>query len=103
MQQQSGMKENATSNTQSSAKETDKENYLTEEHEIPNTPFMIRRVEDKWFVTIGDYRLTEPEPTRKDAEIKLSIERWHIILKLIMIAVDKLSKTQNNDNDNNLE
>lgn len=91
MQQQHGAKENAILNTHTSAKETDKENYLTESEQIPGTPFMLRRIEEKWFITCGEIRLTEWTQTWQEQIDKLETEKWAIIAKLI-IHLNKLDR-----------
>lgn len=95
MQLQNGAKEHATSNTQLPANETDKENYLTEAKQIEGTPFMIRRIEEKWFITCGEMRMTNWTLTEEEQMEKLETEKWAIIAKLV-IHLNKLDKLAEN-------
>lgn len=90
MQQQNGTKADATLNTQSHANETDKQDYLTEEKDIPNTPFKLRRLNQKWFTTMGDQRLTEPTNTQEEQIQILENSSYNIILNMIVYSFNRL-------------
>lgn len=85
MQQYTGQKDDATSNTQQSAKKTDNKNYsIFEETEIAGTPFKMTRHQKMYAITIGGVRLTEPTTTEEEQLEKLTNEMWTIVLKLSM-------------------
>lgn len=101
MQQQHGTKADATLNTQSSVNETDKANYLTEHKPIQGTPFVMQRINDQWFMTIGDTRITEPTLTEQEQLDKFVNEMWTIILKVaihVNTRMEEYKKARIQDN-----
>lgn len=90
MQQHNGQKENVTSSTQLPVNETDSKDYLTEERDIPNTPFKLRRINEKWFITMGDQRLTEPTNTQEEQIDTLYGSIYNIILNMIVYSYNRL-------------
>lgn len=92
MQPQNGTKENATSNTQNNAEETLNNGYLAENRQIENTPFVLRRREKGYFLTIGDTRITEPTETEQETLNRLKEEKWIIIAAMIVHVVKILKE-----------
>lgn len=92
MQQRNGQKENATSNTQNNANEThNKDSNLVKRKQIEGTPFhIIKNITDndkeRYFLVMGDYRITEPTETEKETLDKLVTEYWKIVINVIAIA-----------------
>lgn len=93
MQKQTLNKENATSNTSDNVNETPKQDSnLIDRKKIKGTPFqMIRHTTDngkyRYFIALGEYRLTEPTEEEKDALKKLQTEQWLITANTIAIMV----------------
>lgn len=70
------------SNSQNSANDSHKPSYLTEQEKIPNTPFMLSRIDELWFITIANTKLTTGTKTKQEQIEKLTTESWNIILNL---------------------
>lgn len=57
---------------------------------IPNSPFTVVGNETVgYFITMGEYRLTEHFETTEQASKQLEIDRWNIIARLIAATLDK--------------
>lgn len=67
-----------------------KNSTLAENIPVPNTPFVARMRDEKWFITMGDYAITEKFDTKEDAINTLETNRWEITVTLIAIALDKV-------------
>lgn len=85
-------------NIQNSSEETHKQDYgrkqIMEHHQIENTPFMLVRQNDDWFIVMGDSRITDNYPTREQAIERLTIEPWFITLTMMVIVTNKAPKIQ---------
>lgn len=92
MQQPNGTRESVTSNTQNNAGETLNNGYLAENRQIENTPFVLRRREKGYFLTIGDTRITEPTETEQETLDRLTKEEWIIIAAMIVHVVKILKE-----------
>lgn len=79
--------EEDTLDTLYSLNKTDKKTYLTERKQIAGTPFTMIRQEDKWFIVMGDYRMTEPTETEDEQIRKLEDEKWWIITCMVSIII----------------
>jgi len=76
-------------------------NNLIERKQIEGTPFtMIKQVmdndKDKYFIVMGDHRLTEPTTDEDQQLLKLLTEKWKIIVNLIAIVTDKMMAIKRN-------
>jgi hypothetical protein len=60
---------------------------LVEQKEIENTPFMAVRMEDKWFLTLGKYRLTEPLKTEEEVIESAKDATWERIMQVMKIMI----------------
>src|SRR5688572_21498628 len=78
-------------NTQENVEETHKENStITENERIENTPFRIVKDEEgKYFLTMGEYRITEKCDSKIIALDKLKTEKWLILMHMIVIVIEK--------------
>lgn len=65
---------------------------LVEQEKIPGTPFTLIRQDEKWFIVIGNSRITEPERTKQEAMEKLRTERWLITMHMIIHCINKLQE-----------
>lgn len=79
---------------ESSLKNTDQVNNngsdsreLIEKKQIPETPFTAIRIEDKWFLTLGKYRLTNPVENYDLIEAEANNTSWERILQIMKIVV----------------
>jgi len=75
---------------------------LLDRKPLKNTPFeLVGNQETGYFIALGRFRITEPAPTKEEAKLKLSEERWNIITQMIttltdaMIKINNENKTQN--------
>lgn len=106
MKQNEQQQDSISTDTLNNTEETHKDDYLTEHKTIEGTPFMMRRVQNKWFITIGDTRITEPTDTEKEQLDKFVTEMWQIILKVCIHVnqrMDEYKKTHVHDNMTQLE
>lgn len=83
--------QNAPSNTQQNAENN---HNLNSFEPIENTPFTLIKKEENYFLTMGDYRITEPTDTKEKTMEKLEKEKWMIIFSIIAVIVEKMSTMQ---------
>lgn len=76
------------------AKNNHNKDYLAENIQLEDTPFVLRRREQGWFITIGDTRITEPTETREETVERLDKEQWKIIAAMIVHVVKLLTETK---------
>lgn len=56
---------------------------------IEGTLFSIANdPETGWFLSIGKYIITEPFPTKEEAISQLELDKWNIIMKMIILVVN---------------
>ena len=84
-----------TLRTQSSSEETPNNNSLIERVRIDGTPFVAIGQENKWFLVLGNYRITEPTETYEETVQKLDTNMWDIIGTLICVLQDKFDEEKN--------
>lgn len=68
---------------------------LIETEQIEGTPFHAVKQQEKWFLTLGNYRLTEPTLTKEETINKLNTELWKIIFHVIIIVNEKDKEIHN--------
>ena len=81
-------KSNVNESSDTSANETDKETYLRSN--VPNTPYQVINAEDKYFVCLGNYRISEMFNTQEETEIDAQKIDWNRIITIITIAIRKI-------------
>lgn len=91
MQKQTGQKESVTLNTQSPAKETDKENSLTNNIPLENG-FVIRRRDEKWFTTLGDTQITKPTDNYNGQLEQIDEINYELIVKIIIHVIRSMKQ-----------
>ena len=57
---------------------------------VPNTPFQVINAEDKYFVCLGNYRISEMFNTIQEAIEDAQKIDWNRIITIITIAIKKL-------------
>lgn len=69
---------------------------LIQQTPVEDTPFTMVKYEDKYFLTMGKYRLTEPMENESEVRKHLSTHKWEITLQLIdiMITMKEESKRE---------
>lgn len=72
--------ETTTENKQSSSK-------LIEREQIEGTPFNLIKQDKKYFITIGNYQLTQQYNTEQEAIEDIQFNQWNIIVTLIDILI----------------
>lgn len=106
MQQQTGEKANAIYNIQNKSNvihsndsnliDYQKNHQIHEQKEIEGTPFkMIKKLVDektKYFIVLGDHRLTEMMPTEEEALQLLATDYWKIVVNVIAVVTDMTIK-----------
>lgn len=61
---------------------------------IEGTPFMAIKVEDKWYLTLGKYRLTEGG-TKEDTIEESKNASWWRVMQVVTAVVDASDEIQN--------
>lgn len=114
MQQQTGEKANATYNISNKSKEIhnndsnlidyEKNHQIYEQRELEGTPFkLIKKLVDekpKYFIAMGDHRLTDMMPTEKEALELLVTDYWKIVVNVIAVVTDITIKEAQKIKDN---
>lgn len=78
--------------TQENVENNLKENStLVENEDLKGTPFILRKRDNQWFLTVSDYRVTEPTNTKEEQLFKLDSEKWLLIMHICIITMKKLS------------
>lgn len=62
---------------------------LVEHHPIKDTPFSAVKFEDKWFLTLGKYRLTNQLQSKKACEEEAKDASWIRIMQVIKIVIQE--------------
>lgn len=102
MQQQTGQKANATYNIQNKSNaihsndsnliDYQKNHQIYEQKELEGTPFkLIKKLvneKDKYFIAMGDHRLTDMVSTEKEALELLVTDYWKIVVNVIAVVTD---------------
>lgn len=82
-----------TNTTHGNVKETDnsnsKSNELIEMVKLEGTPFTAIRNDDKWYLTLGKYRLTEELKSLEEAKAESLDASWERIMQIIQIMIDE--------------
>lgn len=65
---------------------------IVEKENIKDTPFWLLKIEQGWFLAMGDNRLSEIYKTKKEALNHLEKNHWNIIMQLILIVEKTLKK-----------
>lgn len=64
--------------------------YADNIKQIEGTIFNIANNPEKgWFLTIGHHIITECYPTQKEAIDQLELDKWNILMKMIILVVEK--------------
>lgn len=82
----------ATEETRGYAKETDKQksnSQLLETKIIPETPFIARRYDEKWIVTVGKYKIREGLSSYEECEAAAKDVSWETITTVIQAIVEE--------------
>lgn len=73
---------------------SDSSEPLVKIEQLPGTPFKMVYQEGKYFLAIGNYRLTQPTDTDIEQYDKLESEKWDIILNLIIVVAEKIKEEE---------
>lgn len=97
--QLANQKINSQSLTKEMKEETTQQEQLVEEKPIEGTPFIARRIDDKWFMTLGHYRMTEVyesyEELREKTNLGINADgtiNWHLLLNVISALMESTIK-----------
>ena len=80
-------KSNGIASQTTSAKYSNEQ--LVEMEGIPDTPFTAVKVDNKWFLTMGKYRLTEPLQSLEECEKGAFDTSWFRIMQIIGIMMEE--------------
>lgn len=62
---------------------------LLEQIPIEDTPFIALRIDDKWYLTLGKYRLTKELPTLEAVQEETKNTTWMRIMQIIQIMINE--------------
>lgn len=83
---------------QENAENNPNKNYpLTEREPILGTPFTLIRDNEKWFMVMADYRVTETTKTKEEQLDKLDTEKWLLIMHIAIIALRKMRQQEDKE------
>lgn len=94
------MKTQELSNTQTSVETLDNKNLnseIIETNQIENTPFTIVKHDEKYFGVLGNHRITELFETKEECEAELKEINWNRVMQVIWAVVEKFTKININD------
>lgn len=63
-------------------------NQLIQKWEVPNSPFTIIKAEDKFFLAMGKYRLSEPYETKEETEEDAKLMNWGRMMQVMQIMIE---------------
>lgn len=81
------MKTSSLNTTEEQNNKESNSKELIEKRQIPETPFTAIRIEDKWFLTLGKYRLTNPVDSYEAIEADAQNTSWDRLLQIMKIVV----------------
>jgi hypothetical protein len=86
---------------------TTKNEELITQTPIDNTPFVLYKHDNKYFVAFGKYRLTDLHPNAEEAINEGTNLNWHTITRLCLVLNDVVKRKDvqelfNSENLNNL-
>lgn len=67
------------------------QNQLIEKIEVENTPFLIIHIENDYFGTFGQYRITEIYNTPEQCKKDLENITWNNLVKVMTLVVEMLN------------
>lgn len=62
---------------------------IIEREEVEDTPFMIVKQDEKWFVTLGKYRLTSALDSKEKAREEANKKGWTQIMQVVGIMIEE--------------
>jgi hypothetical protein len=65
---------------------------LIKRYEVENSPFVIVNIDNVYFGTLANYKLTKDYETKEEAEKALTEPTWNNITNLIIILHEILTK-----------
>lgn len=72
--------------------ETQHEGENAKAYKLKGTPFTITEVDKKWYVLLGQYRLTEAFNTKKEAIEDAKRYDWERIQQVIQVQIEENKK-----------
>lgn len=96
-----GITANTTKENDNSQSNIQKGTQLVEQIKIEGEPFTILKWDDKYYLTLGKYRLTEALETEEQAREEVHNVSWFRILQVLHIVVkEELNETKYKNNAN---
>lgn len=72
---------------------------IVETHQVENTLFVVRKLDDKWFVTLGQYKMSPIVNSKEEALAFLQPITWDMIMKVMnVMATLTINDVVNNFN-----
>ncbi len=94
------MKTQESLNTQTSVETLDNKNSNSEiftHEQVEETPFTIIKHDEKYFGVLGNHRVTQLYDTKEECEADLKDINWNRVMQVIWAVVEKFTKININD------
>lgn len=66
----------------------EKKKELIKRYDVDGSPFVIIKVEGKYFGSMGNFRITEPAKSKKEIEEVLRDMSWNRIVQIMLILIE---------------
>lgn len=83
------MKSSSYKNTDQELSKESNSNELVERIPITDTPFTAIRLDNKWFLTMGKYRISEPVDSFEQIQMEAENTTWDRIMQVILIVINE--------------
>lgn len=83
---------NETTSLESNSKQ------LVEQTKIEGTPFTAIRIDEKYFLTLGKYRLTNQLTSLEECKLEAQDASWDRIMQVIQIMIEENNKKTTTNN-----
>lgn len=98
MEQSTTSKQKDILSTQLNSEETHKENYsIATNEEVIGTPFRLIQQNEKWFLVMGNNRVTEPTDNKETTLLKLENEKYQLMMLIAVIVNIQMKSHQDID------
>lgn len=83
------MKQSSLNSTQEANNSESNSDELVQRIPIEDTPFTAIKFDDKWFLTMGKYRLTDPVDTLEGVKEDAQRADWARVMQIMQIMIDE--------------
>lgn len=84
------------SNSDKTAEDNNPDSQMVSSVPIGNSPFTARRLDDKWFITIGKFRTPHTLNSFEECEDLVKNPDWYTIITCMNFVIDAVIQPVNN-------